>query len=144
MKYSNYKKQLEQNPEYREAQAELQLAFDLGDAVIHARLKKGWTQTELARRAGTKQANISHIEAGLANPTLELIRKICKALDLKPKFQELETEQLNREIKVVHVAPVKLITVSKPFFVPEWDIKPGYGNPITPITTSTKKEVVLQ
>jgi transcriptional regulator with XRE-family HTH domain len=143
MKYSDYKKQLEQNPEYREAQAELQLAFDLGDAVLQARLKKGWTQTELARQVGTRQANISRIEAGLANPTLELIRKICKALDLNPKFQELETEQSKQEIKVVHVAPIKLITVSKPFLVPEWEIKPGYGNPIAPITTSTKKEVVL-
>ncbi len=49
MKYSEYKKNLEQNPEYQEANAELELVFAFGDAVLHARLEKGWTQTELAR-----------------------------------------------------------------------------------------------
>jgi len=36
---------------------------------------------------GTKQATISRIEAGLANPTLSLIRKILQALDLDLKIQ---------------------------------------------------------
>jgi transcriptional regulator with XRE-family HTH domain len=88
MKYSEYKKNLEQNPEYREAKAELELGFAFGDAVLRARLRKGWTQTELARRVGTRQANISRIEAGLANPTLELIQKVCKALELQPEFRQ--------------------------------------------------------
>jgi transcriptional regulator with XRE-family HTH domain len=87
MKYSDYKKQVEPNPEFREAREELQLAFTFADAVLDARLKKGWSQTELARRIGTRQANISRIEAGLANPTLELIEKICEALELKADFQ---------------------------------------------------------
>jgi transcriptional regulator with XRE-family HTH domain len=56
--------------------------------VLRARLEKGWTQTELARRVGTKQANISRIEAGLANPTLELVQKVCKALEIQPEFQQ--------------------------------------------------------
>lgn len=90
MKHSDYKKQLEHNPEYLEAKAELELAFAFGDAVLRARLKKGWTQTELARRVGTKQANISRIEAGLANPTLELVQKVCNALEIRPEFQQKE------------------------------------------------------
>ena len=90
MKYSEYKKNLEHNPEYQEAKADLELIFAFGDAVLRARLKKGWTQTELAQRVGTKQANISRIEAGLANPTLELIQKVCKALEIRPEFQQKE------------------------------------------------------
>lgn len=101
MKYSDYKKNLEQKPEYQEARAELELAFAFGDAVLRARLEKGWTQTELARRVGTKQANISRIEAGLANPTLELVHKVCKVLDLQPEFQ-----QKRKPTQQYHIAQV--------------------------------------
>jgi ribosome-binding protein aMBF1 (putative translation factor) len=90
MKYSDFKKNLEKNPEYSQAIADLDLAYAFGDAVLHARLKKGWTQTGLARRVGTRQANISRIEAGLANPTLELIQRVCKPLDLHPEFPQME------------------------------------------------------
>jgi len=93
MKYSDYKKTLDQDPEYQTAKAELKLKFDLGNAVLRARLKRGWSQTELARRVGTKQANISRIEAGLGNPTLELIQKVSKVLGLEIKFQELGNEK---------------------------------------------------
>jgi transcriptional regulator with XRE-family HTH domain len=96
MKYSDYKKQLAQDPEYLAAKAELQLAFNFGNAVLRARLNIGWTQTVLARRVGTKQANISRIEAGLANPTLDLIQKICKALDLELSFLEMDNKPNGR------------------------------------------------
>jgi transcriptional regulator with XRE-family HTH domain len=86
MKFSEYKKRLELDPEYQQTKSDLRLAFALANAVLAARLDKGWTQTELARRVGTKQANISRLEAGLANPTLEFIQKVCLVLGLKPAF----------------------------------------------------------
>jgi transcriptional regulator with XRE-family HTH domain len=87
MKYSDYRERLSHNAEYQKATEELKYHFAFGNAVLAARLKKGWSQTELARRAGTKQANISRIEAGLGNPTLDLIKKICDTLDLELIFQ---------------------------------------------------------
>ena len=74
-------------PSIQKATEELKYQFAFGNAVLEARLKKGWSQTELARQAGTKQANISRIEAGLGNPTLDLIKKICDTLDLELIFQ---------------------------------------------------------
>ncbi|HSQ17704.1 MAG TPA: helix-turn-helix transcriptional regulator, partial [Anaerolineales bacterium] len=62
---------------------DLALHFELANAVLRARLQKGWTQSDLAKAVGTKQANISKIEAGLANPTLALVRKITRALGLE-------------------------------------------------------------
>lgn len=41
----------------------------------------GWTQAELAERAGTSQQNIQRIEAGSQNAKLDLAIKICVALD---------------------------------------------------------------
>ncbi|MBN2549897.1 MAG: helix-turn-helix transcriptional regulator [Anaerolineales bacterium] len=88
MKAEDYWRQLEADPEYRQAEEELRLPFALADAILNARLKKGWSQTELARRVGTRQANISRIEAGLANPTLRVIQSICKVLDVDINFSE--------------------------------------------------------
>jgi transcriptional regulator with XRE-family HTH domain len=87
MKYSDYRMKLSQNAKYQQATEQLRYQFAFGDAILEARLKRGWSQTELARRAGTKQANISRIEAGISNPTLGLIKKICDALDLELIFQ---------------------------------------------------------
>ena len=87
MKYSEYRENLRHNTKYQKATEELKYQFAFGNAVVEARLKKGWSQTELARRAETKQANISRIEAGLGNPTLDLIKKICDTLELELIFQ---------------------------------------------------------
>jgi transcriptional regulator with XRE-family HTH domain len=65
---------------------ELKLQFALGDAMIRGRIQRGWSQSELARRVGTKQANISRIESALANPTLELVQRILRVLELEAHF----------------------------------------------------------
>jgi len=87
MKLQEFRRQLEENPEYLKAAEELHMQLLLADAVLKGRLSKGWSQTQLAEAVGTKQANISRIEAGLANPTLSLIRKILQSLDLDLKIQ---------------------------------------------------------
>ena len=86
MKYTDFIRKIENDPEYSEAKGTLKLNFALGDAMIRGRIKRGWSQAELAERVGTKQANISRIEAGLANPTLNLIQRILQVLDLDIEF----------------------------------------------------------
>lgn len=143
MKHTDIKKQLEQNSEYQQAKAELELTFAFGDAVLHARLKKGWTQTELAKRVGTRQANISRIEAGLANPTLELIQKVCRVLDLKPDFQEMEKP--SQECVNIWSIFTRNWNVSfKPRSSYEWPMKSECDWSFKASTTCTKKEVVRQ
>ena len=83
MKFSEYERKLENNPEYINARNNLALHFELANAVLRARIRRGWSQKELAEAVGTKQANISRIEAGLGNPTLSLIQKIIKSLGLE-------------------------------------------------------------
>ena len=86
MKYSDFIQEIEKDPEYTEALENLKLHFALGDAVLRARMKLGWSQSELAKQIGTKQANISRIEAGLGNPTLNLIQKLIQTLELEISF----------------------------------------------------------
>jgi len=46
------------------------------------RIKENITQQELANRAGLSRDTISQIERGIANPTLETIISIAKALNV--------------------------------------------------------------
>ena len=43
MKLSELDQKLQHNPEYIQAMDELALHFELADAVLRARLRKGWT-----------------------------------------------------------------------------------------------------
>lgn len=86
MKLSEFKRQLEESKEYTDANKKLQIKFSLAKAVYEARTRKNWSQKELAKAIGTKQANISRLESGLANPTLEFLSKLTNVLDLKIEF----------------------------------------------------------
>ena len=82
MKLEKFRTQLDELKEYSEEKKELKLQFDLAKAVLRARINKGWSQKQLADAIGTKQANISRIEAGLSNPTLNLIKKLSAVLEI--------------------------------------------------------------
>ncbi|WP_037575182.1 helix-turn-helix domain-containing protein [Phaeacidiphilus oryzae] len=56
-------------------------AFALGQAVYDRRSELGLSQTELARRAGMTQPQISNIEGGDSVPTLPLLTRLAQALD---------------------------------------------------------------
>lgn len=90
MNYKDYFKKLEENQEYQEAEQKFKLILDLADEILRLRMKKGWSQAELAERAGTKQANISRLESGLSNPSINFLQKVAKALDteISIRFQK--------------------------------------------------------
>lgn len=86
MKHADYLAKIEDDPEYQQGLDELKTHFALGDAILRARIKKGLSQANLAKMAGTKQANISRLESALGNPTLKLVNKILQALELDVNF----------------------------------------------------------
>ncbi len=49
------------------------------------REKKGLSQAALARRAGVSQGLIWQLEHGLKQPSISVLTKIAKALDLSPE-----------------------------------------------------------
>ena len=66
----------------------------LGD-LKYIRLKLGLTQFELAVQSGVSLPTIQNIEAGKANPSLDIIDKLMEALGLKLK---IEFPEINIEI----------------------------------------------
>ena len=51
------------------------------------RLERGWSQDDLAAEAGMRQALVSAIEVGAANPTLASLEKLAATLGIT--FAEL-------------------------------------------------------
>lgn len=84
--FDDYKKEWMKNPKFRKAYDDLELEYALIDKIIEKRIKEGLTQTEIARRMGTKQSAISRFESGNYNPTLAFIKKLADALDVKLKI----------------------------------------------------------
>jgi transcriptional regulator with XRE-family HTH domain len=83
MELKDYRRQLMQDPEVAEAEARLRPKLELGRQILDLRLARGWTQKDLAQKAGTKQANISRLENGLLNPSVDMLQKIAEALDVE-------------------------------------------------------------
>jgi ribosome-binding protein aMBF1 (putative translation factor) len=59
------------------------LAFELGRAVRELRERNGWSQTQLARAAGMTQSAVARFEAGGTVPTLAVLERLARALDVK-------------------------------------------------------------
>ncbi len=68
-------------------QFEFELKLDLiGEAIKRTRKERKLTQQELGEIVGVKKAQISKIENGLKNVTINTIIRVFKALDTKINF----------------------------------------------------------
>ena len=67
----------------------VELQREIGNTVARARLDQGLTQQELAHSLKTRQANISRIERGLQNLSLDLLVRLNRALNLHLKIELL-------------------------------------------------------
>lgn len=79
--FDQYKKQTLKNSKVKAEYDKLQPEFELINALIGARKKRGLTQSQLALKIGTKQSVISRMEIGRANPTLGFLKKLADALN---------------------------------------------------------------
>lgn len=72
-----WEKEALKDSKLRAEYAKLQPEF----AILRARIEKGLTQQELAKRIGTKQSVISRLESGRANPSVNFLKKLAQALN---------------------------------------------------------------
>jgi transcriptional regulator with XRE-family HTH domain len=79
------------DPEFRDAMAALEPEYEFRRALIAARLAAGLTQAELAARVGTKQPAIARLETGTSEPSLGMLKRLAKALDVTFRITPSET-----------------------------------------------------
>ena len=85
--YNEYKKQALANPEVKAEYDALQIEYDIIQAMIDARIEQHMTQKELSAMTGITQADISRIENGTRNPSLEMLKRLAHGLGMQLKLE---------------------------------------------------------
>jgi predicted transcriptional regulator len=80
MKWDDAKKEISRNEEVLKELGNNEAEYKIIEEIITARREKNLTQKDLAELVGTKQSNISRLESGNYNPTLEFLNKIARAI----------------------------------------------------------------
>ncbi|OGH24227.1 MAG: hypothetical protein A3B47_04225 [Candidatus Levybacteria bacterium RIFCSPLOWO2_01_FULL_39_24] len=75
------------NPEFKNEWEKSEPAYQLSRALIKKRLVHKISQVGLAKKANTTQAVISRLENMSVNPSLELLQRIARALNVGLKIQ---------------------------------------------------------
>ena len=70
-----------QNPEFVKAYEAIQPEVNITRAILDARINAGMTQVELSQKSGISQADISRLEKGTRNPSLNLLKRLAEAMD---------------------------------------------------------------
>lgn len=80
VKFSEVKELLMKDEEFRAEYDKLQPRYDVISQIIEARSSQNITQEELALRVGTQKSNISRLESGTYNPSLDFLTKVARSL----------------------------------------------------------------
>ena len=80
VKLSEAKQLLMKDKEFQTEYERLKPRYDLISQIIEARTSQNITQEELALRVGTQKSNISRLESGKYNPSLDFLTKIARSL----------------------------------------------------------------
>ena len=86
--FDKYLKKQMDDPEFKKAWDNSELKYQLMIMVLKARNEQNLTQSDLAKRTGLRQSNISRIENGQAMPSITTLSKIAHGLgkQLQIKF----------------------------------------------------------
>ena len=69
----------------------LEPEFAIIHAMIEARKTSGMTQKQLSEKTGIAQGDISKIEIGEANPTLNTLKRLASGMDMRLKLEFVPT-----------------------------------------------------
>lgn len=75
--HSNFKKEYD----------DLEPEYDIINAMIKVRKERGLTQKQLSELTGISQADISRIENGTRNPSLEMIKRLATGMGMRLKLE---------------------------------------------------------
>ena len=77
-----------QDEAFKKEYDNMQPEMDVIKAIIDARISKHLTQKELAQRTGINQADISKLEHGTRNPSINLLKKLAEGMDMVLKIED--------------------------------------------------------
>ena len=77
--------------------ASLEPEFAIIQAMIDTRKNCGMTQKQLAEKTGIAQGDISKLENGLRNPTIQLLKRIADSMNMTLKIEFIPKPQNNKK-----------------------------------------------
>lgn len=84
--FEQVRSELFQDEAFKEEYEKLRPRYEVIDQIIEARKAQHMTQAELAKRIGTQKSNISRLESGTYNPSLDFLIKVANALGKQIKI----------------------------------------------------------
>lgn len=120
MNLKDFKKELHKNPEFKKEYEKYDLAFEVGQMLIEARIIKGITQERLAEMIHTKQSGIARAERGNALPSLSFLEKIAQALKthLVVRFGFMDEQNIKLHEHNSEAKRTEIVNLSRSYTVP--------------------------
>lgn len=99
MDIGELKRKLLNDDEFRSEYYKRDLAFEIGEMVIDARVQAGMTQEDLARKIRTKQPSVARLENGSCLPSIRFLDRVARALGgelIPPRINDVISEDIVR------------------------------------------------
>ena len=82
------------DPKFKEEYDQIQPEMDVIRALVDAHISQNLTQQQLAEKTGIHQADISKLENGTRNPSLNLLKRLADGMDMVLKIEFIPKKQL--------------------------------------------------
>ena len=80
--------------EFRREYEAIQPELDVIRAIVDARTSQDLTQKELAERTGINQADISKLENGTRNPSVNLLKRLADGMGMALRIEFVPKQQI--------------------------------------------------
>lgn len=85
--YKEYNNKCLEDSNFKKEYDDLEPEYDIINAMIKVRKERGLTQKQLSELTGISQADISRIENGTRNPSLEMIKRLAIGMGMRLKLE---------------------------------------------------------
>ena len=86
-KFDTFLEEQMKDPDFKNEFENLQPELDVIRAIVDARTSQNLTQKQLSERTGINQADISNLENGTRNPTLNMLKRLAKGMNMELKIE---------------------------------------------------------
>lgn len=93
-KYDDFLAEQLQDEEFKKEFDDLHHEIDVIQAIVDARVSQNLTQKQLAERSGINQADISKLENGTRNPSINLLKRLADGMDMALKIEFIPKQKI--------------------------------------------------
>jgi len=82
------------DPEFKKEYEAIQPEMAVIRALVDARISQNLTQKQLSERTGINQADISKLENGTRNPSLNMLKRLADGLDMTLRLEFVPKQKI--------------------------------------------------